>query len=289
MSESPTEAVLADAMSELRDTTTVSLEPNKQRQNEDSNEESAEGNNSDNSSGGLLSIGNNSFGFNFENDDSLGGRNSGNSDGNNSDDRKSDSVSFSNALEAKMAAPMTNSNRTTTGLSSLTSSSANNSVSITNDDQNNDEESKNAMVSSSTGTDSFSLPEPKNVDDNRKRKAANAKKTDASTSQEDNAFTCGTDDLGYSDNESFANSNQNDESNKGGRSKKKKRLDENKREERNQREKERSFRISKQITELRDLLSNGGVVVPKGTKSSVLTEAASYIRMLQQHQYRSEM
>jgi Helix-loop-helix DNA-binding domain len=65
--------------------------------------------------------------------------------------------------------------------------------------------------------------------------------------------------------------------------------DDGKREERNQREKERSFRISNQITELRDLLSSGGVVVPKGTKSSVLTEAASYIRMLQQHQYRSEM
>jgi hypothetical protein len=62
-----------------------------------------------------------------------------------------------------------------------------------------------------------------------------------------------------------------------------------KREERNAREKERSFRISKQINELRDLLSGGGVIVPKGTKSSVLTEAANYIRMLQQHQYRSEM
>mmetsp|Transcript_14154 Transcript_14154/g.19886 ORF Transcript_14154/g.19886 Transcript_14154/m.19886 type:complete len:423 (-) Transcript_14154:9-1277(-) len=66
-------------------------------------------------------------------------------------------------------------------------------------------------------------------------------------------------------------------------------LDENKREERNAREKERSFRISKQINELRNLLSSGGVIVPKGTKSSVLTEAANYIRMLQQHQYRSEM
>jgi len=31
------------------------------------------------------------------------------------------------------------------------------------------------------------------------------------------------------------------------------------------------------------------VIVPKGTKSSVLTEAANYIRMLQQHQYRSEI
>jgi Helix-loop-helix DNA-binding domain len=63
----------------------------------------------------------------------------------------------------------------------------------------------------------------------------------------------------------------------------------NKRVERNQREKERSLRISRQISELRNLLSSGGIVVPKGTKSSVLTEAANYIRMLQQHQYRSEM
>jgi hypothetical protein len=71
--------------------------------------------------------------------------------------------------------------------------------------------------------------------------------------------------------------------------KKKKKLAENKRVKRNAREKERSFRISKQINELRGLLGSGGVIVPKGTKSSVLTEAAHYIRMLQQHQYRSEM
>lgn len=74
---------------------------------------------------------------------------------------------------------------------------------------------------------------------------------------------------------------------KGGR--KRRKLDDMKREERNAREKERSFRISRQINELRNLLSSGGVIVPKGTKSSVLTEAANYIRMLQQHQYRSEM
>eukprot|EP00980_Cylindrotheca_fusiformis_P028701 scaffold22638_cov138-Cylindrotheca_fusiformis.AAC.13 len=75
----------------------------------------------------------------------------------------------------------------------------------------------------------------------------------------------------------------------GSRKKKKKKADQMKREERNAREKERSFRISRQINELRSLLSSGGVIVPKGTKSSVLTEAANYIRMLQQHQYRSEM
>lgn len=71
--------------------------------------------------------------------------------------------------------------------------------------------------------------------------------------------------------------------------KRNKTIDNFKREERNAREKERSFRISRQINELRSLLSSGGVIVPKGTKSSVLTEAANYIRMLQQHQYRSEI
>merc|ERR1719491_1337962 len=68
-----------------------------------------------------------------------------------------------------------------------------------------------------------------------------------------------------------------------------KKMNDFKREERNAREKERSYRIAKQINELRNLLSSGGVIVPKGTKSSVLTEAANYIRMLQQHQYRSEL
>lgn len=63
----------------------------------------------------------------------------------------------------------------------------------------------------------------------------------------------------------------------------------NKREERNAREKERSFRIAQQITELRNLLSSGGIIVPKGTKSSVLTEAGNYIRKLQQQHYQSEV
>ena len=108
----------------------------------------------------------------------------------------------------------------------------------------------------------------------------------------------GSDSGGYDTDEegrtgSMANSESNCESNasdgkKGGRKKKKKAVD-SKREERNAREKERSFRISKQIGELRSLLSSGGVIVPKGTKSSVLTEAANYIRLLQQHHYSSEM
>jgi Helix-loop-helix DNA-binding domain len=62
-----------------------------------------------------------------------------------------------------------------------------------------------------------------------------------------------------------------------------------KREIKNAREKERSSRIAKQIDELRDMLTSCGVVVPKGTKSSVLTEVATFIRLLQQQQVRSEM
>lgn len=70
---------------------------------------------------------------------------------------------------------------------------------------------------------------------------------------------------------------------------KKKPLTNERREERNLREKERSLKITQQIHELRNLLSMGGVIVPKGTKSTILTEVANYIRLLQQQQYRSEM
>ena len=100
------------------------------------------------------------------------------------------------------------------------------------------------------------------------------------------------DTAGAEEEEESCGDNTRDGSNSGGQKssgRKKKKLNDMKREERNAREKERSFRISKQINELRNLLSSGGVIVPKGTKSSVLTEAANYIRMLQQHQYRSEM
>lgn len=71
--------------------------------------------------------------------------------------------------------------------------------------------------------------------------------------------------------------------------KKKKPLTNERREERNLREKERSLKITQQIHELRNLLSLGGVIVPKGTKSTILSEAANYIRLLQQQSYRAEM
>lgn len=56
------------------------------------------------------------------------------------------------------------------------------------------------------------------------------------------------------------------------------------RAERNAREKERSLRISRQIDELRRLLHHGGIVVPKGTKSAILSASAKYIRSLQTQQ-----
>lgn len=71
--------------------------------------------------------------------------------------------------------------------------------------------------------------------------------------------------------------------------KKKKPLTHERREDRNLREKERSLKITQQIHELRGLLSMGGVIVPKGTKSTILTEAANYIRIIQQQAYRLEM
>lgn len=69
----------------------------------------------------------------------------------------------------------------------------------------------------------------------------------------------------------------------------KKTMDMKRREQRNAREKERSCGIAKQIDDLRTLLSRGGVIVAKGTKSSVLAEAASYINVLQQQQIQWEL
>lgn len=118
---------------------------------------------------------------------------------------------------------------------------------------------------------------------------SNRNKRKASDGVDNDSGGYNTDDEGKADRADEAVSSNLQGGNSQGQKQKKKKLNEMKREERNAREKERSFRISKQINDLRNLLSSGGVIVPKGTKSSVLTEAANYIRMLQQHQFRSEM
>ena len=57
-----------------------------------------------------------------------------------------------------------------------------------------------------------------------------------------------------------------------------------KRLNRNAREKERSGRINDQFDALKDLLSSNGIVVPKGTKGSILGITLQYIRALQEAQ-----
>jgi len=260
------------------------------------------GNNSDNSA--LVSIGNTSFGFNFDSED---GNNSGNnskaeqndigedSDGSGRIDSKVPAKASTNAELAPSAEPMHDTSKL-----SLTDSS-----NLSNGEK---EASASAAHKAAAATAVENLKSIANSCISKK--AEESKLSSRPLSRKRKASDkSGNDSGGYnSDDEGSGSKAQpvktvSDESGappRGGsvatdsqkgepKGKKKKKLDTRKREERNAREKERSFRISKQINELRNLLSSGGVIVPKGTKSSVLTEAANYIRMLQQHQYRSEI
>jgi Helix-loop-helix DNA-binding domain len=65
-------------------------------------------------------------------------------------------------------------------------------------------------------------------------------------------------------------------------------LSEAKRVERNQREQARSNRLSEQFADLRDLLVKAGIVVPKGTKGSILAIVGDYIRVLEQKRNATE-
>jgi Helix-loop-helix DNA-binding domain len=244
------------------------------------------GNNSDNSA--LVSLGNTSFGFNFDSEESNSkeGQNDSNddSDGNvRTREKKGD------------AAPVKK--RSSVGHPSIVTSST--SISSSNHSSlpgnNNSAEQVQAAAHAVASLESLaarSYPiqkEPFTEADNAQaqREALDRKRNAAVANDNKDA-----DSGGYNTDDEEAPSTSHRSTGTATKSSRKKMRrddDDTKREERNQREKERSFRISKQITELRDLLASGGVVVPKGTKSSVLTEAASYIRMLQQHQYRSEM
>ena len=63
--------------------------------------------------------------------------------------------------------------------------------------------------------------------------------------------------------------------------KKRKLEEELRRKERNEREKARSNKISEQFDDLKKILVQAGVAVPKGTKGAILTCAMDYIKMLQ--------
>jgi hypothetical protein len=262
------------------------------------------GNNSDNSA--LISLGYTSFGFNFDSEE------------NGSEERndQSDDSDGNNPSESQV--PLVTSSSENTGISTMSrpqhlprqnlkvkpmdspsmSSMTNSSI---NDGAMSVAAHRQAAANAVANLQSIANSVTKNVAQSDSKPAARPLKRKAGSDS-------GGDSGGYnSDDERNDNDrNSNDvksfdggsvgsvdtESNDGdqiGGRKKKKKLNERKREERNAREKERSFRISHQIDELRALLSSGGVIVPKGTKSSILIEAANYIRVLQQHQYRSEM
>jgi hypothetical protein len=242
----------------------------------------------------LVSLGNTSFGFNFDSDermsnDSKEGQTDSNEDSDANGGNPSGETSkvpagqSGNASRKKKKAKTTKDHgkRETNSGGSGSDEQKSSISSLTNSDKN--DEQKGAAAKAVAGLESIARTAyPAEKDGGQvaippgQRKRKNEKETDSE---------------GYNTDDD--ENNKSTKSEKGDanhtKSRKKKRGDIHKREERNQREKERSFRIAKQISDLRNLLSSGGVVIPKGTKSSVLTEAANYIRTLQQHQYRSEM
>jgi PAS domain-containing protein len=275
------------------------------------------GNNSDNS--GIVSIGNNSFGFNFDSEEGMNNSES-NSDGDGAKpamntDSAHGSETSEEGKKQKATSVVTNSSsrgdagkKCTLRQESSSGSDWKSSVSSLTQasglDSNNSDmvdphhAAAAAVVANLHSIASQHFPpadKGKNDEDDRKPSSKEtsqpsmtnkalppfARKRSAPTTEEDTGgYNSEADESVSTDAATVAR----------GRSRKKpKKIDDSKREERNAREKERSFRISKQINELRDLLSSGGVIIPKGTKSSVLTEAANYIRMLQQHQYKSEI
>jgi len=251
---------------------------------------SSGGNNSEDSA--LVSLGNTSFGFNFDSEEGITNETAPNSEQNSEDDgngplnpKLEDGLSPSPERTRTTAAP-----QPAPVLKPLPSL-------ITSSSSSNLENSHSAAAANAVAS-LQSIAEHSYHDGQAMQLLAegcNTSRKRKSTARSDN------DSGGYNtdddDDENCCQSSQDNEhqssdvmSSTGSTTKsKKKRATDRKREERNAREKERSFRIAKKINELRDLLSCGGVIVPKGTKSSVLTEAANYIRMLQQHQYRSEM
>ena len=233
----------------------------------DSNESGGSGG----SNHSMLSIGNTSFGFNFDSDPPmmhLGGSSSGvpsekTSEGDNSDNGEKQERT-SNSTDADAAADANVANLQSLARSQVPQQGMNNNESL----RKRNEPDRSGQREQSQQVQYHQYDQQ---------------------NQNDESIASQDDDDDDDDDQSRSTAEPRSANGSPLPKRRKKRLNEMKRVERNAREKERSFRISKQINELRGLLSNGGVIVPKGTKSSVLTEAAGYIRMLQQHQYRSEM
>jgi len=249
------------------------------------------GNNSDNSA--LISIGNTSFGFNFDSEEGTMNNSPRNSNSN-SEEGDSDEGP-GKARGTKRGNGNTDVKKTqpnpkqTPSLKPATVISGSDTSTTNNSSHNDAAEAAVAYLQSIANETGKAAENDSSSTQGAKRKAQENADNDSGGYNTDDEGKAMHGHQGSQDGTASgsADSDAGGEGQKGPR--KKKRLDEMKREERNAREKERSFRISRQISELRGLLSSGGVIVPKGTKSSVLTEAANYIRLLQQHQYRSEI
>jgi Helix-loop-helix DNA-binding domain len=296
----------------------ASMKPNLSRKgtsnSSDSGSSCNDNNASDNSA--LVSIGNNSFGFNFPNESSNGsdseggsggqdnppsnrppavsGSSSSNSNGNSSDDRPSFVRASRDSNHHTCGGSPTNSDSSSSSKSNdrppqEVSGVKEGMPSVTLNRKISPEESA-AMLKTiaSTCVPGEAAPQPMAPISQAIKRSS---KDFEDVSEEEGYNTDNDDDDDQSDGHQSKKSRSQgslDGEPRPGRRRSKKGNDK-RREERNAREKERSFRIAKQINELRDLLSAGGVILPKGTKSSVLTEAANYIRLLQQHQLRSEV
>ena len=66
-------------------------------------------------------------------------------------------------------------------------------------------------------------------------------------------------------------------------------LSEERRRQRNAKEQARSNRLSQQFDDLREILNQAGIVVPKGTKGCVLAASLEYIKVLQSNNNHKEM
>jgi len=249
------------------------------------------GNNSDNSA--LVSLGNTSFGFNFDCEE---GMNSSPRNSNNSEEGDSDGNTNFHTNQRKANGKPGQSARPKAGKAQNPSATI-----LPNPDpaKTTHSEAAAAAVANLQSIANASSKKQTNKESNNKsvkRKSLDTADNDSGGYNSDDEYkgarASESSRQGQDDDDEDGDGDDHEDCSvtggqKGGR--KRRKLDDMKREERNAREKERSFRISRQINELRGLLSSGGVIVPKGTKSSVLTEAANYIRMLQQHQYRSEI
>jgi PAS domain-containing protein len=262
------------------------------------------GDNSDNSGSGFISIGNNSFGFNFDSEDGASPSPVHSDAGTKSDEDggspKTKNININEPTKQQghqqqqqqaqaIAAMQANGSGARAGPPQATSQALTHEAAAAAAVAQLQHIANQSISSNSSSQEILSgLHEKMSSAMKRKPSSDNGYKSDDEETLDQDPTPA------HAHSNAGVNLDQDDDSvvsfqQPGSRKGKKPKIHEDKREERNAREKERSYRITSQINELRALLSTGGVIVPKGTKNAVLTEAANYIRALQQQQYKSEI